>query len=83
MKYSYPGIMEVDEANPDYINIKIPDIWGAETFGIGEEHAIAKAADLLVQMLLFQSNQCGEPHSLEEAQKAFPTKKVVMIEVEF
>ena len=83
MKYSYPAILSVDKDDAEVIVVKIPDIYGAETCGIGETDAIEKAHDLLVQMLLFEADRCGEPHTYQEALEAFPTKRVVMIEVEF
>ena len=82
MKYSYPAIMAIDKDSPDLINIKIPDIWGAEAFGDSEEQAIEKAKSLLTEMILIQPHLCGTPHTYEQAVEAFPTKKVVMIEVE-
>ena len=83
MKYSYPAVLEINKDDAECFDVKIPDIYGAETMGVGETDAIEKAQDLLVEMLLVNANACGEPRSYEETLKAFPTKKVVMIEVEF
>ena len=82
MKYSYPAIFEEDAENPEYICVTIPDVEGAITFGFGEENALAMAKDLLREMLVFSSNKCGTPHTLEEALEFYPSKNVVMIDVE-
>ena len=80
---TYPAIFRVDEEEPKYINVSIPDIWGAVTFGEGMEDAIYMAKDLLKLMLEDAPAQCYPPHSLEHTQEAFPGETVLMITVEY
>ena len=82
MTYSYPAIFENDANNPQIINVTFPDIYGAKTSGIGIIDAMEKASELLTQMLVFQSEQCAEPHSLDEANAAFPEKNILMSDVD-
>lgn len=82
MKYRFPAIFEQDLENPQYINVTIPDIIGAVTFGEGEEEAMNMAKDLLKSMLEFDYVKNTNPSTLEQTQKNFPDKKILMVEVE-
>ena len=82
MKYSFPAIFEEDAEDPKLINVTIPDIIGAVTFGEGEEEAMNMAKDLLKSMLEFDYVKNTKPTSLEQTQQNFPDKKIVMVEVE-
>lgn len=81
-KIAYPAIFRVDEEDPKFINVTIPDIWCAVTFGEGMEEAMFMAKDLLKLMVEEAPAQCERPHSLEETQKNFPNDTVLMVEVE-
>lgn len=82
MKYSFPAIFEPDTKNPNFINVTIPDIIGAVTFGEGAENAMIMAKDLLKSMLQFEYVRNTNPTSFEQTQRNFPNKKIVMVEVE-
>ena len=82
MKYSFPAIFEQDQTDPKLINVTIPDIIGAVTFGEGEEDAMNMAKDLLKSMLEFDYVKNIVPSTLEQTQNNFPDKKIVMVEVE-
>lgn len=78
MTYAYPIVLETDG---DVVNVTVPDIFGAVTFGYGEADAIAMAKDLIKLMLRQAPAQCFPPKSLEYTQKNFPNAKVVTVEV--
>ena len=78
----YPAIFEEDKEDKGFINVTIPDIFGAVTFGKGMEDAMFMAKDLLKLMISEAPNQCLLPHTLEETKENFPDKTVLMVEVE-
>lgn len=83
MKYKYAVILEPEEEEGyDGINVTVPDIFGGVTCGDDEEDAIFMAKDMIEMMLKEAPAQCRPPKSLEETQKNFPDKKVVLVEVE-
>lgn len=82
MKYIYPAIFENDEEDKEMINVIFPDILGGTTFGKGRKVAESMAKDLLKDMIMNAPAQCLKPLSLEETQKIFPNKTIVMVEVE-
>lgn len=82
MRYVYPIVLETEEDDDNWINVIVPDIVGGVTCGQGEENAIYMAKDLIKLMLQEAPNQCYLPKSIEETQKNYPNKKVVMVEVE-
>lgn len=82
MKYSFPAIFEKDLVDDKFINVTFPDLLGAVTFGEGEEDALAMAKDLLITMLDYEYIRTTTPKSLEETQKLFPNKKIILVEVE-
>ncbi|MBQ8424637.1 MAG: type II toxin-antitoxin system HicB family antitoxin [Clostridia bacterium] len=82
MKYFYPVILEPDEEDEKWLNVTVPDIFGGVTCGEGEEDAIYMAKDMIKLMLEEAPGQCFPPKSLEETQKNFPDKKVILVEVD-
>ena len=76
---SYPAIFEKED---DCYNVTVPDIFGGVTCGQGYEDAINMAKDMIKLMLNEAPGQCFPPKSLEETQRNFPDKLVIMIEVE-
>lgn len=80
---AYPVIFRVDEEDPEFVNVTIPDIWAGVTCGVGFANAVYMAADLLKLMLETAPAQCMPPHSLEHTQKAFPDDKILMIKVKY
>lgn len=83
MKYAYPATVAEDSEEPGKFNICIPDIYGAVAEAYGEENIMGVAEDLLTEMIMVASNQLGEPHTVAEAEKAFPSKKIIWVEVEY
>ena len=78
----YPAIFEIDKEDKEFINVTIPDIFGAVTFGKGMDDAMYMAKDLLKLMIKEAPNQCMPPHTLEETKENFPDKTVLMVEIE-
>ena len=77
----YPAIMEKDEESSGW-NVTVPDIFGGVTCGDDYESAIFMAKDMIKLMVTEAPGQCFPPKSLEETQKNFPDKEVVMIVVD-
>ena len=73
--YSFIGFSE-------RYNVTVPDIFGGVTCGQDYEDAINMAKDMIKLMLNEAPGQCFPPKSLEETQRNFPDKLVIMIEVE-
>lgn len=80
MKYSFPAIFSVDKEDPKLINVFIPDIPGAVTFGQDLENARYMAKDLLVA--LSEEVKIATASSLQQTKQNFPDKIVEMVEVE-
>ena len=80
MKLSFPAIFEVDKEDSRYINVTIPDICGAVTFGDNMDDARYMAKDLLVTMAEYA--QVTTPTSLEQTKANFPDKHVELVEIE-
>ena len=78
---SYPAIMEKDEETDGW-NVIVPDIFGGVTCADDYDSAIKMAKDMIKLMLQEAPGQCFPPKTLEETQKNFPSKKVIMIEID-
>jgi predicted RNase H-like HicB family nuclease len=76
---SYPAIFEKEDEG---YNVTVPDIFGGVTCGFSYEDALFMAKDMIMLMLKKAPGQCMPPKSLEETQKNFPNKLIVMIDVE-
>lgn len=81
MKYAYPAVLEAED-DAEWINVTVPDIFGAVTCGKGDENALFMARELVRLMLKEAPQQCFPPKSLEQTKKNFPDQRVVLIEVE-
>lgn len=76
---SYPTIFEKDD---EYYNVTVPDIFGGVTCGKGYHDAVYMAKDMIKLMLKEAPGQCFPSKTLEETQRNFPDKLVIMVEVE-
>ena len=78
-KIAYPAIFEKED---ECYNVTVPDIFGGVTCGEGLEDAIYMAKDMIKLMLTQATGQCFAPKTLEETQRNFPGKLVLLVEVE-
>ena len=82
MIYEYPAIFTIEEDDPEWYNVKFPDIMCGVTCGKGMDNAIFMAKDLLYCMLTEAPKQCFPPSKVEELEKEYPGQTIVLIEVE-
>ena len=78
---TYPITLEVDEEDKKILNVTIPNIMGAYTFGEGYKDAIFMAKDLLKLMVEECPEQCFPPESVEEVKESYPIRKVETISI--
>lgn len=80
MKYAFPVIFRTDKENTKLINVCIPDIPGAVTFGQDLENARYMAKDLLIA--LSEEVKIATASSLQQTKQNFTNEIVEMVEVE-
>lgn len=79
---TYPITLCQDQEDQSFINVTIPNILGAYTFGEGYDDAIYMAKDLLKLMVESSPEQCYPPESIDAIKRKWPDKDVENISIE-
>ena len=80
MKYAFPAIFSEDQETKGAINVTFPDIFGAYTFGMGQDEAMQMAKDLLSSLLDLEEVKHIQPSQVTNIDKKLGT--ILLVEVE-